>query len=96
MNHFKVGEIVILKCDPTFTDPGLEKYDGEEGEVTGPYGIYFFADGSSELCYKITMRDGEEVLCKPHELRRRPPKTREIDEVVSWGDCAWKPVKEVA
>lgn len=96
MSQFKPGEIAILQncIDPSF--------NGEECTIlhayTGPYRDRRTGKeaGIIENGYVVRTARGDFGAAKRYQLRKKRPPHREIDTVVSWGDCAWKPVKEVA
>lgn len=96
MNHFKVGEIAILQnC---IYDPS---YNGEECTVLGRFtGLgYHLKTGAIEYMkneYLVETVRGDKVAVRHYQLRKKQPPKREIDQVVSWENCAWSPVKEAA
>lgn len=76
--QFKVGDIVILQNDPSFTvDAEIKRLNGEEIEIAGPLRIWTLHDGPF-YGYMVTHPTCEEFFCAPHELRRpKPPTTGE-------------------
>lgn len=86
MHKFKVGDIVII-CNA-----GKEHHKHLNGEEA----IILSLPGDVEkfpLSYGISCRDVSIHSARPECLKpKQPPKNdREIDRVVSWDDCAWKP-----
>ena len=94
MSEFHVGEIAI------FVRNGSPNY-GKECEVVGPLewiggGPDYTTGGVAEHAYmhKIIL-DGELFCSRPEWLRKKQQK-RDIDQLVSWNDCAWKPKRQTA
>lgn len=98
---FKVGEILIFQNGTTEltmlrNNKECELIGGWEMRQIGEVDHVSKSIKTVEKeCYQIKFPDGLVLNCQPHQLRRRKPptKTREIDTVVSWGDCAWNPHK---
>ncbi len=91
---FEIGEVAI------YVRPGSPHY-GREVTVTS--GLQTVGGGTDHITgekvpkflgYKI---DGippvkSEYMCaRPEWLRKKKPPRREIDQIVSWEDCLWKP-----
>jgi len=76
--QFKIGEIVILECDPAATpNRALLRLRGEEVEVVGPLELYETEIGEIYL-HAIWHASIGLLWAAPHELRRkRPPTTGE-------------------
>lgn len=88
--QFKIGEIVVGQNFTVTT-----KYNGMEAEIIG--GLEFRRARTSHgklergSMYRVQWADGKITSQFPHELRRKKPPKREIDTVVAWSDCAWRP-----
>lgn len=93
-SQFRVGEIAILKQDPSFTPDELMRLDGEEVEVVSPLAYYDTEDGTF-LSYMVRHRSDLCIFAAPHELRKKPPERRDLDVVTSWESCAWRPGEAV-
>ena len=94
--HFKVGEIAI------YVRPGSPYY-GREVEVlsrlfpeTGGVDIVTreIYEETGKLVYRITDLDPGTpglMVAYPEWLRKKKPPQRDIDQLVSWDDCVWRP-----
>jgi hypothetical protein len=101
MSEFHVGEIAI------YVRPGSPNYGKEltilsplkmsaqntwsqiTGEKTEPFLGY-------EVDFPLDPTlPGNSVMCRPEWLRKKQQK-RDIDQIVSWDDCLWKPKREMA
>jgi hypothetical protein len=94
--QFKVGDIAV---GIGFTTAPNTNLNGMECEIIGPLQVRcvkLIPEGldAYKLCYHVRWADGKETAAHPRNLRRKqPPKSaREIDTLVSWEDCAWKPM----
>jgi hypothetical protein len=86
-SNFKVGDIVILRNDPSFTiDPGIKRIEGEEVEIIGPLRMRHLGDGPF-FGYMVWHPSCQEFYCAPHELRRRPPSTTGEQKIRSMFDA---------
>ncbi len=89
---FEIGEVAI------YVRPG-SPYCGEEVEIIkGPY-LYRVSydsldpsnNGNPEYGYTVRSTvNGEKYGARPEWLRKKKPH-RDIDQIVSWDDCLWKP-----
>lgn len=101
MSSFKVGEVATLRLDLGTTPPHLLKYSGEDCTIIEPFGVHPVVttpeDPSRTVTgYVIQMPDNFHLVVEPHELIKKKPPAREIDTVVKWEDCAWRPkIKEL-
>lgn len=94
--HFEVGAAVI---GVGFV--GAIKLNGAEGVIAEYWGdIETLGVTTQRICkghtYLVAWASGRKDVVKHHNLRRKQPPKREIDTVVSWQDCAWKPSKAAA
>ncbi len=95
MEKFEIGEIAIHWRPGSFTH-GVEVKIISMLKPIGAGGIDQLTDLpliSGILAYDID--DGHPVpgfiiIAEPHELRKKP-KPRDIDKIVSWNDCDWRP-----
>lgn len=72
--QFKIGEIVILRNDPSYTtDPDIKSLEGEEVEIAGPLRTWNLIDGPF-YGYMVAHPACPDFFCAPHELHRRPPR----------------------
>lgn len=95
MTTFKVGDIAVgqnfnidvhrngMVCTVVGPLEFREAANNHDGKVT------------TGLRYRVQWADGVVTVQEPHFLRRQAPPQREIDTVVSWSDCAWKPSQQV-
>lgn len=87
---FKIGAICIGQNFVQFPERnGMEcEIIGElkERRGRGPTGKLFAA-----LSYRVHWADGKVYAVRPRNLRLKKPPVREIDTVVSWETCAWRP-----
>jgi hypothetical protein len=90
MSEFHVGEIAI------YVRPG-SRFFGQEVRVTRSLFLnpYKPSEWYGKTCYMIVGLDVGEASCLPEHLRKKQQK-RDIDQIVSWDDCVWKPKREMA
>lgn len=86
MNKFEIGEVVIIQAVLN-----AHKYlNGEEAIITSlPGRITEFPES-----YGISCRDKDITSSHPRCLRKKEPpepSRGDMDTIVSWDDCAWKP-----
>lgn len=86
MHKFEVGDIVVIHNVSQEINKDL---NGEEAIILSlPGSILGYPKSYGISCRKLTVTSADPSVLKPIQ----PPKdTREIDRVVSWDDCAWKP-----
>lgn len=88
---FKIGEICVGHGLVIYPE-----YNGVECEIIlsiRPHsGINWRTGNASHgMHYQVKFSDGSIQNIREINLRRRRPPSREIDTVVSWSDCMWKP-----
>ena len=95
---FKVGEIAI------YVRPGSPFY-GQEVTIIGPLelrggprsrdhitGLPTTRDIKYLISYPVGFEpDGKGFSARPENLRKKKPPQRDIDQIVSWDDCVWRP-----
>lgn len=88
---FKVGEIVVGQNHVYDTE-----YNGMEGQIVEGLETRRWVTERGEhgkgFVYVVEWATGERCATEPKNIRRKPPHKREIDTVVSWDICAWRPV----
>ena len=93
---FKVGEIAI------YVRPGSQHYGREVEILSGLFKPIShtdvvtgeFSQKSDALAYQITDLYPEipgVMTALPEHLRKKKPPQRDIDQIVSWDDCVWRP-----
>lgn len=87
---FKLGDIAIIKLANQH-----DQYNGEECTIIGDLKVRpvrAFGQTFKARCYRIAI-DGKEFVVLPHQLTRRPPPRArgDLDRVVPWSACSWRP-----
>lgn len=94
---FKVGEILIFQHAEQQLDRNEKECELIGGWELRQCGVVNHAQQriitEDRMCYRIQFRDGAIFNCQPHQLRRPKPPKRELDQKVSWENCAWSPHK---
>jgi hypothetical protein len=98
MSEFHVGEIAI------YVRPGSDYFWFEVtitsglivGRTLNPFTNVMHASGPHYLIEGIPIHsNGNPWSSKPEWLRKKQQK-RDIDQLVSWDDCLWKPKRQTA
>ncbi len=93
-DKFEIGEVAI------YVRPGSPYYGREVEIIQGPVQCipttdHMGVETAPYVGYQISNFDGDDrritQLSRPEWLRKKKPPRREIDQIVSWEDCAWKP-----
>lgn len=88
---FKIGHFAVLQN----TSVLFQHLEGQKVEilsdltpqiVTDPAGAERMVSG-----YEILLADGTHLVAQPDSLAPVIG-TREMDQIVSWDDCAWRPI----
>lgn len=86
---FKIGDIAIIKMANQH-----DRYNGEECTIIGDLkvrSVRVFGQTFRATCYRVAI-DGKEFMVMPQQLSRRPPHGRgDLDRVVPWSACPWRP-----
>ena len=96
---FQVGEIAI------YVRPGSPYY-GQEVTIIGPLKLRGGPSSHDHITGQPAQRDmkylisnpvgfnspnGKGFSARPENLRKKKPPQRDIDQLVSWDDCVWRP-----
>lgn len=81
MAEFKVGEVAILQnCE------FLPQLNGDDVEIIGGLATYRTWNGVLVFGYLVVLSGGRktpngksQIIAKPHQLRRRPPKSNDTE-----------------
>lgn len=88
-DKLKLGDIAIIQG----TDHHPQ-YIGKECTIIGELKyrkVRVFGRTFMMKCYRIAI-DGRELTAPPNILTRRPPTARgDLDRVVPWSACSWRP-----
>ena len=87
---FKLGDIATIKLAHQH-----DQYNGEECTIIGNLKVRevrAFGRIFKATCYRIAI-DGKEFVVLPQQLTRRTPSPGrgDMDRVVPWSDCPWRP-----
>ncbi len=91
-DKFEIGEVAI------YVRPGSPYY-GQEVEILGgltryePTQDHLGLEAAPYVGYQISSLIGDDwvMVSRPEWLRKKKPPRREMDQIVSWEDCAWRP-----
>lgn len=81
---FAVGEVARHVADPAVSCLDVMQYDGQDCEIIG--GLEWrecHGEDASYFGYDCRFSDGTELLCAPHELRKKQPP----DELAAWTEA---------
>ena len=94
--QFKIGDVAILRNDPSITvDPQIKALEGEEVQIAGPLRRWNLNTGPF-YGYMVSHSSCEDFFCAPHELRRRPPRDTGESRVRAMFDAQPQKVSEGA
>lgn len=93
--NFQIGEVAI------YIRPGSPFYGREVTIISGlqefENGLDLLTGGKYPSCigYVVSVGEispkGKDEWCAVPSWLKRKPQTRELDQIVSWDDCPWKP-----